>query len=321
MLVRTVQGDEPKRWRRSKRVLPYTPGVAETVEPRREEEVASAERATSRRGGIQQAWELTRGILRRASSHRIADESAKIAYFFFLSLFPLILILFALAGILGGGAAFDWVMVQFQTIMPAEAAQYLGRFVQDVTHVERLDVLSFSLLFLLIAASSAVGSMVTGLNLIFGIDESRPWWRRNLLAVGTTLLSALFVLLAVSWVLAGPETLEQLGLGWIWVRFYWPLVYSLGATLVWLAYLFLPNYRRRPALPALVVGALVATFLWASVTQGLRFYLASFERYASLYGFVTGILVMLIWLYLTAFAILFGGEVAATLALRARGED
>ena len=162
--------------------------------------------------GIREIWELVRRMVRRAGAHRIADESAKIAYFSFLSLFPLILILFALAGILGGEAAFEWVMKQLQSIMPSEAAEYLGRFVQDVTSVERLDVLSFSLVFLLIAASNAIGSLVTGLNLIFGIAESRPWWRRNLLAVGTTLLGALFVLLGVSWFLAGPELLKRLHL-------------------------------------------------------------------------------------------------------------
>lgn len=278
-------------------------------------------RPTRRPSGPRQAWHLARRIFERASSHRIADESAKIAYFCFLSLFPLVLILFALAGLLGGERAFDWVMMQLQSIMPLEAADYFGRFVQDVTSVERLDVLSFSLLFLLIAASSAVGSIILGLNLIFGIEENRPWWRRNILSVGTTLLGALFVLFAVSSLLAGPETLEQLGLGWVWVRLHWPLVYFLLAILVWAAYLFLPNYRSRPPFPPLAVGALVATFLWALVTHGLRFYLASFDRFVSLYGVVTGILVMLIWLYLTAFAILFGGEVAATLALRARGDD
>lgn len=270
---------------------------------------------------IRETWDLVRRLLRRAESHRIADESAKIAYFSFLSLFPLILILFALAGILGGEAAFEWVMKQLQSIMPASAAAYLGRFVQDVTDVERLDVLSFSLVFLLIAASNAIGSLVTGLNLIFGIEERRPWWRRNLLAVGTTLLGTLFVLAAVSWFLAGPELLRRLGLGQVWIRFHWLFIFSLLATLVWLAYLFLPNYRRRPARLTLAFGALVATVMWALVTQGFRFYLASFERFASLYGFVTGILVMLIWLYLTAFTVLFGGEVAATLALRARGDD
>lgn len=271
--------------------------------------------------GVREIWDLGRRMLRRAALHRIADESAKIAYFSFLSLFPLVLILFALAGILGGEAAFDWVMTQLLSVMPAEAAKYMGRFVEDVTSVERPDVLSVSLVFLLVAASNAVVSMITGLNLIFGIGESRSWWRRNLLAVGTILLGTLFLLLGVSWILGGPQLMQRLGLGWIWTHLRSPLVFSVLAALVWLAYMFLPNYKRRPPRLILAIGAIVATAMWALVTQGFRFYLASFDRYATLYGFVTGILVLLIWLYLTAFTVLFGGEVAATLALRAQGEE
>jgi membrane protein len=64
---------------------------------------------------------------------------------------------------------------------------------------------------------------------------------------------------------------------------------------------------------SLVAGAMFATMLWAGVTQGLRFYFANFERFASLYGVVTGILVLLIWLQLSALTILFGAELAATI--------
>jgi membrane protein len=265
--------------------------------------------------GVGEISDLLQRLWRRSSLHRIPDEAAKIAYFSFLSLFPLILILFALAGILGGETAFDWVMTQLLATMPPEAAAYLGRFVQEITGVQRPDVLSASVLFLLIAASSAVVSVISGLNLIFGVTESRPWWRRYPLAVTTTLLGALFLLVGVSWSLGGPALLARFGLGWIWS----PLVFTALSLIVWLAYVFLPNYRRAPSRLALAVGAVVATSLWVLVTHGFRIYLASFERFVSLYGFVTGILVLLIWFYLTAFALLFGGEVAATLAFRERG--
>jgi len=265
-------------------------------------------------------WRFACRVFKRAILHRIADESAQIAYFSFLALFPLILMLFALAGILGGEAAFEWAMLQLQSIMPIEAAEYLGRFVQDVTGSHRLDVLSVSLLFLLFAASSAVGSLVSGLNVIFGIAESRPWWRKNLLAVATTLLGAVFLLLGVSSALGGPALMRSLGLGWLLGRFPWLLVFAVLMSIVWLAYVFLPNYKRTPSRRALAAGAVAATGLWILVTEGFRLYLASFDRFATLYGFVTGILVLLIWLYLTAFAVLLGGEIAATLALGMKGE-
>ncbi len=266
--------------------------------------------------GVLEIWHLAKRVVRRTLVHKLADEAAKIAYFSFLSLFPLILILLALAGILGGEAAFEWVMAQLVQVMPGEAADYMGRFVQDVTGVSRPDVLGLSLVFLLISASNAMVAMIGGLNVIFGITEGRPWWRRNLLAVVTTLGGALFLLLGVSWMLGGPELLGRLGVGWIWTRLQRLLVFTLLAGILWLAYRFLPNHQRVPRPVALMAGAIVATMLWAGVTQGLGFYFASFKRFASLYGVVTGILVLLIWLQLTALTILFGAELAATIDAR-----
>jgi membrane protein len=266
--------------------------------------------------GVLEIWHLGRRLLRRMSVHKLVDESAKIAYFSFLAVFPLILILLALAGILGGEAAFDWVMAQLVLIMPGEAAGYLGQFVQDVTGVSRPDVLGFSLVFLLISASNATVAVIGGLNTIFGISEERPWWRRNLLAVGTTIGSAIFLLLGVSWILGGPELLRYLGPDSIWSTLQWPVVFTVLSLLVWLAYAFLPNHERRPGLLAMAIGAMFATLCWAGVTQGLRFYFANFERFASLYGVVTGILILMIWLQLSSLTILFGAELAATIDAR-----
>ena len=105
-------------------------------------------------------------------------------------------------------------------------------------------------------------------------------------------------------------------MGWIWSRLHWPLVFSLLTALVWLAYIRLPNHRRRPRGLILLVGALVGTALWALATQGLQLYLVNFERFANLYGVVTGILVTMMWLHMSAFALLFGAQVAAVLDLR-----
>lgn len=257
---------------------------------------------------------LAREIGARARDHGLVDQAAKIAYYSFLSLFPLILILFALAGFLGGDPAFEWTMLQMQSIMPREAAGYLGQFVQDVTGVRRPDVLSVSLVFLLFAASSIVVSMINALNLIFGVPRPRSWWRKNLLAVGMVLLGT--VVLAVPWVLMGPAVLERLGLGWVWPRVHWPVGFFILTLLVWRAYVNLPNHHREPRRLLLATGALLGTGLWALVTVGFRIYLANFDRFASLYGVVTGIIVLLAWLHLSALSVLLGAEVASTLSER-----
>lgn len=262
---------------------------------------------------------LCRELMARIASHRLVEESAKIAYYSFLSLFPVILILFALAGFLGGDPAFEWTMLQMQSIMPHEAAEYLGQFVHDVTSVRRPDVLSVSLVFLLVAASSIVVSLINALNTIFGVANRRSWWHKNLLAIGMVLLGTL--LLAIPWVLMGPAVLERLGLGWIWPRLHWPVGFAMLTWLVWRVYVVLPNHQAEPPRLLLLTGALVGTGFWALVTAAFRFYLANFDRFVSLYGVVTGILVLMIWLHTSALSVLLGAEVASTLTRRVRRSE
>lgn len=268
--------------------------------------------------GISEIVAFGKELLSRTTRHRLVDHAAKMAYYSFLSLFPLILLLFALAGLIGGHSAFEWTMEQMLSIMPREAAEYLGGFVYEVTDVQRPEVVPISLLLLLYSASSAVAAMIESLNEIFEVPESRPWWRRNLLAVSAVVVFSGFYLVGIPAVLAGPEILGKVGLGVVWQRFHWPMVFTGLTAVIWVLYLRLPNY---PAINirrlALLGGALIGMFLWAAVTQGFQLYLTNFERFASLYGVVTGILVMMIWLHMSAFAILFGAEFGATIWVHA----
>jgi len=266
--------------------------------------------------GFSEVMRFGLDLVRRTRDHQIIDMAAKIAYYSFLSLFPLILILFALAGMVGGQSAFDWTMGQLQSIMPHEAAEYVGGFVYEVTAVERPDVLSLSLLFLVFSASGALIAVIDSLNVVFEIEESRPLWRQYVVGMVSVVLAAVFFVVGLPTILVSHGFLDTLGLGWIWGRLYWPLVFSLLTSILWLGYIRLPNHRRVPSLLVLLVGALVGTGLWALVTQGLQLYLANFKRFASIYGVVTGIIVTLMWLHMTAFSLLFGAQVAQALAKR-----
>ncbi len=268
--------------------------------------------------GLSEIAHWAKALFVRTRDQHVVDMAAKIAYYSFLSLFPVILIFFALAGMLGGEKMFQWAMSHLQSIMPREAAEYIGGFVYDVTSIGRPDVLGLSIAFLFFSASGAVIALIESLNVIFEIAEGRPYWRKYLLGMASILLATLFYLVGVPAVLAGPKLFETLGIGWIWARLHWPLVFGLLTVIVWIAYVRLPNHQRRPPALRLLVGALVGTGLWATATQGLQLYVANFERFANLYGVVTGILVLMLWLHISAFALLFGAQVAAVLDRRIR---
>jgi membrane protein len=258
----------------------------------------------------------TAEIVLESSRDGLHGEAAKAAYFFFLSLFPLILVLFAVTGIVGGDAAFVVIMEQLRRALPADAAEYLGEFVAEVTGEARPGVLSIGILIMLWAASNSLHVLTAGLNTAWRVAEARRWWRRRALAVVALLAGLLLLLTGALTVLIGPEVMRRLGLIGLWEALRWPVVFVMIVALLWLVYSLLPNLDRRPAKRAVVLGAVAGTTLWLLATAGFRAYVANYGALGRAYGVVGGILILLVWLYLTAYSILLGGKVAAILDRR-----
>ncbi len=257
--------------------------------------------------------ELLKKIVREAQKDRLTSEAAKAAYYFFLSFFPTILALFALTGILGGDAAFGWIMSQLYAALPDDAAAYLSRFVGEVTGESRPGLLSLALLLTVWSASNVFVAIAEGLNVVYDIEEGRSWWRRRVLALTALLASLILLTVATAALVAGPELIALLRLESFWHVLRWPLAFVLLTLMMWLIYYLLPNRQQGRAWRPTLVGAVTGSGLWVLGTLGFRLYVASFGNYSQTYGFIGGIIVLLLWLYLSAAAILFGGEVAATL--------
>lgn len=265
---------------------------------------------------MRSVWEVLRQVAKEAMRDRITAEAARAAYFFFLSLFPLILAMFALTGILGGDQAFGWIMSRLRLALPGEAAVYLEEFVVEITGQSRPGILSFSILFTLWSSSNIFATLADGLNRMYDIEESRPWWKRRLIALVALVVGSVLLVIGTVAMLAGPELLDLLGLAAVWDFLRWPVAIVMLILLMWLVYYLLPDRSMKgSALPTLV-GAVVGTGIWLLGTVGFRVYVSQFGRYSEVYGFVGGIIVLLLWLYLTSLAILFGGELAATLEQR-----
>lgn len=260
---------------------------------------------------------ILRGIFREAIADGVTGEAAKVAYYFFLSLFPMILALFAFTGILGGSEAFEWVMGNLRRALPGEAAEYLAQFVLEVTGATRPGMLSLGLLLSLWAASNAFAWLMRGLNVIYDVEEERGWVRRRAVALVALVVALALMTVSAATLLSGPTVLSWVGIeaGWRFVR--WPVVWALITLAMALIYYLLPSRGRPPAKGPVLIGALVGTGLWVLATTGFRLYVAHFGSFSATYGVVGGVIVLLLWLYLTALAILFGGEVAATLEQRA----
>lgn len=261
-------------------------------------------------------WEVLRQIVSEAMEDQITGEAAKTAYFFFLSLFPLILAMFALTGIFGGDPAFEWIMSRLDMALPGEAAVYLTGFVREITGEERPGILSFSVLFTLWSASRIFATLTDGLNRVYDLEETRSWWKRRLIALVSLVVGTVLLVGGSVTLLAGPEILDVLRLGEVWQFLRWPLAIVMLIVLMWMVFFLLPDRKMGGAWLPTLIGAVVGTGLWVLATVGFRIYVTRFGNYSQTYGFIGGIMVMLLWLYLTALAILAGGEVAATLEQR-----
>ena len=272
------------------------------------------------KGRRQQAlgWvSVTHEVVRRIYRHRISAEAASIAFYFFLSFFPLILLLFSLTGLVGREAAFDWIMDELLVALPEESSVYIAEFVRQVTSSRSYSTLSIGVLLSLWTSSNIFAVLADGLNKAYQAKSRHRWWKRRVLALALLLvLAGALIVLAVA-VLAGPEIARALQLDTLGGRLAWPLTFALAIAMMWLIYYWLPNHDQSRSKRWILAGALVGTSMWGGATLLFRLFLSSSGRFTAIYGFVGGIAALLIWLYLTAMSILVGGEVAAVMESRA----
>lgn len=252
-------------------------------------------------------------LYRAAVADDLSGEAAKMAYFFFLSLFPLLLVLFALTGIIGGDAAFARIASTARSAVPNYAWQFVRELIREVTDRSRPGILSLGIVMTVWAASGGVAALTAGLNRIYDVREWRSWWKRRLLALGVLVAVVLLLVIGATLMIPGQRWLRSLGFGPAWNVLHWPLTLGLLTTTAWLAYRFLPARDQRNAGAEAVIGAVVASSLWLAVTLLFRLYIANFSRYSSTYGAVGAVIVLLIWFYIAALSLLVGGELSATL--------
>ena len=257
-----------------------------------------------------------REIVAAARRDRVTGEAARVAYYAFLSLFPFLLSLFAVTGLVGGEDAFHWIMSQIATALPGEAFQVVEDFVADVTRSRRPGVLSLGVLLTFYLASNVFAALFDGLNMAYCVQRRRRWWKKRAMSV-VFLMAALAAMLgsAIA-LLAGPELGRLIGFEGLasWLR--WPLIYLMAIGMIWLIYYFLPNHDQSRSKRHILVGAVVGTSLWAIVSISFRVWVGLLHGYSA-YGVVWGGMLLLVWLYLTALSILVGGHVAAELERRA----
>jgi membrane protein len=259
------------------------------------------------------------GFVKRVGAGAIDDnitgEAAKAAFYFFLSLFPMLLVLFAFTGLFGGEHAFDRIMDWLQTALPEDAIGFVEQPVRDITAEQRPGTFSIGLLAAVWAASNFFAVIGDSLDNMFDA-RGGSWWKKRLKAVLMMLVGGSLLFGSAIALIAGPQLAEAAGLAGIVSWLAWPVIFLVLVGLVWALYYIMPAYDQSTRRRELLIGAVAATVLWLIATAGFRTYVGNFADYSQLYGLVGGVIVLLMWLYITALAILLGGEIAEALIER-----
>ena len=262
-----------------------------------------------------------KGLAKRTANEVMADNvlnlAAQLAYYFFLALFPALLVLLAIISFFPVHDLMNTIMTTLARIAPGEVLQIVRDQIQKIANGNNGGLLTIGVLGAVWSSSSAITAIVSALNEAYDIQESRPWWKVRLLAIGLTIALAIFIVVATTLVLVGPTLAEKAAgwfhLGpvfeWTWKILQWPFVFALVSLGVAVVFYFAPDAVQR--FVWITPGSLLATALWLLISLGFKFYVANFTSYNATYGAIGGVIVLMLWFYVSSLAILVGAELNA----------
>jgi membrane protein len=261
--------------------------------------------------------ELLSRTLRETKADNGLGLAAQLAYYFFLALFPALLFLIALAGVFASGELISRVVNMMSGAVPPDVVEIIREQLISLSQGGQGGIMTFGVLAALWSSSAAMVAIIDALNRAYDVEEARAWWKQRIVALLLTVGAAAFILASVALVLAGPQLAEWLagrfGLGgafeWSWKVLQWPLVFLLVATAFGLIYHFAPNVDQD--FVVLTPGSVLATALWLVGSLGFRIYVVNFGSYNETYGALGGVIVLLLWLYISGLVVIVGAEMNA----------
>jgi membrane protein len=264
--------------------------------------------------------QLAKRVWRRIERDDVWGRASELAFNFFLAVFPLLLFLLSIFGILAGEGSRlrTELFASLQRALPPSAFEVTIKTLSEIIASASTGKTWFGALFFLWSATRGTTTMISALNAAYHVYDSRPWWKVRFIAVCLTICLCVLVVLALAVILFGGWVVDllatKLGLA--------AAVVILGQAVAWivalcaillafsLVYYFGPNIHERHWY-WITPGSLTGVLLWHGCSIGLRFYLHFFNTYTRTYGSLGAVIILLLWFYATGLAFLTGAEVNA----------
>jgi membrane protein len=264
-------------------------------------------------------WRGWKQILKRSWAENKADNmpiiAGGVAFFGFLSIFPALIALISLYGLVASPETVARQVENLSAQLPDSAAELIGDQLTAIVN-NSSSALSVSLVVSILAAlwsaSGGMGNLITAVNLAYDEVEARNFVKLKLLSLGLTLASIVFVIVTFGLLAIVPAVIEALPLGIVGTILAqvarWVLLLAVFAGSLAVLYRVAPD-RDAPRFRWVSLGAVIVTVIWAAVSVVFALYVDNFGSYDKTYGAIAGVIVLMLWLYLTCYLVLLGAEI------------
>ncbi len=263
----------------------------------------------------------------RKTMHEFGDDqctdlAAALTYYSVLAIFPAALALVSILGVVGQSQkAVDQVLETIKPLVSSDTLSTISKSLNEIAGSSSAGLaLVVGVLAALWSASGYIGAFGRAMNRIYEIGEGRPFWKLRPIQLLLTLIAVvLTALVLLMLIVSGPvaESIGKvIGLGdtavTVWQFAKWPVLLLVVVLIVALLYYATPNVKQ-PKFKWISVGAFTAIIIWVLASVGFAFYVGNFSSYNKTYGSLAGVIVALLWLWITNLALLFGAELDSEL--------
>jgi membrane protein len=286
-----------------------------TFPSRQQEELAREHASPWKLGGLT-PWQLGKRVYRRFDEDEVLTRSAALAYYFISALFPMLFFLVAVLGFFAQSRDLQSSLFDYAgRVMPPDAFSLLQKTLREIAVNTSGTKLIVGLALALWSGSAGIRSVMDALNHCYRVNESRPYWKRVLSSIALTICISALTVVALVIVLYGADIARfvgaQTGLSavtvTIWQIAQYAVAFFFVVSALALIYYWTPDMEQK--WEWITPGSLIGVVLWSGVSVLFRVYLHYFNSYGRTYGSLGAVIVLLFWLYITAMAMLIGGEI------------
>jgi membrane protein len=264
-------------------------------------------------GGGMTVKEFVKDLSREYSRDNLGDAAAAVTYAGVLALFPFLLFLVALASVIIRPEQAEQLVQSLSQVAPAEVTKIVGDRIRSLGQGSSPGLLTLGALGAIWATSGGIQALMRALNMVYGVQEGRPFWKVKLVAIGMTVFAGTLALLCALVMIATPPIADLIGgpIGTAinWLRF--PFA-GLAMMLLWaVLYYVLPDVQQQ--FRFITPGSVAGVLLWIFASWGFSMYVANFGKYDATYGSLGGIIVLLLWMWISSLVLLAGAEANAVI--------